>query len=470
MPSSPEIVELPGAAEAPEAEVAPIESAAPEAANAATADVPACETPASEVSSQGEKKPRAARGDARARRKAKPARSPRARSEEFVAPTPEELAGVVSAGVRQAIEASLPVNGQVIGWNQGGFHVVVDGISAFCPRSSMELGSPHEPAQYLDQTYLFRILRVEEKGKRLVLSRAAVMLEEKRHAIEEAKKKLQVGVTLSGKVVSLTDFGAFVDLGGVEGLLHVSEIGHKRLAHPSEALAVGQEIEVKVIKLGGGKGERASLSMRALAPDPWEAVAEKWPAGGKFTGKIVRKSDFGWFVELGDGIEGLLHPSQLAPGMNEKDPRLAPGETIEGWVREVEAGRHRISLALREVPTGNPWQGVEKKYAEGEVVIGTVEKIAPFGAFIVLEPGLSGLLPTSEMGLPRGASVGKAYPVGKQISLKVAEVDARRKRISLTRQDKTLEGSKADYQAFVKKTRKNEGMGTLAAAFERLKG
>ncbi len=199
--------------------------------------------------------------------------------------------------------------------------------------------------------------------------------------------------------------------------------------------------------------------MRALEADPWTAVAEKWPAGSQFTGKVVRKSDFGWFVELAEGVEGLLHPSQLAPGMTEKDPKLAPGETIEGWVREVEPARHRISLALREVPAGNPWQGAEKKYLEGEVVTGTVEKIAPFGAFIVLEPGLTGLLPTSEMGLPRGASVGKAYPVGKQISLKVAEVDTRRKRISLTREDKTLEGSKADYQAFVKKTRKNERHG-----------
>jgi small subunit ribosomal protein S1 len=417
----------------------------------------------------GGKETRPAKGDGKARRKPKGARPARSRSEEFVAPTPEELAGITSDGVRQAIEAALPVNGKVIGWNQGGFHVVVDGISAFCPRSSMELGSPHEPAQYLDQTYLFRILRVEEKGKRLVLSRAAVLLEEKRHTIEEAKKKLQVGGVLPGKVVSLTDFGA-VDLGGVEGLLHVSEISHKRLAHPSDALQVGQEIEVKVIKLGGGKGERASLSMRALAADPWSAVAEKWTAGAKFEGRIVRKSDFGWFVELADGVEGLLHPSQLPAGMTEKDPKLAPGETIEGWVREVDPARHRISLALREVPAGNPWQGADKKYVEGEVVTGTVEKIAPFGAFIALEPGLTGLLPTSEMGLPRGASVGKAYPVGKQISLKVAEVDLRRKRISLTRQDKTLEGSKADYQAFVKKTRKGEGMGTLAAAFARLKG
>jgi len=415
--------------------------------------------------------PKKAAGDAKAKRRkrtTRPARKPR--SEEFVAPSPEELAGLASDGVRQAIEKELPVNGKVIGWNQGGFHVVVDGITGFCPRSSMELGPPHEPAKYLDQEYLFRVLRVEEKGHRLVLSRAAVLLEERRHLAEEARKKVQIGAVLKGKVTSILDFGAFVDLGGVEGMIHVSELRHSRVQHPSEVLTVGQEVEAKVVKLAQKKNERASLSLRALEPDPWQEVADRWPAGSKFSGTVQRKSEFGWFVELAPGVEALLHPSQLPPGMKPEDPQLAPGATLEGWVREVDSSRHRISLALREVPTGNPWQGVEKRYEEGAVVSGTVERIAPFGAFITLEPGLTGLLPTSEMGLPRGASVGKAYPLGREVKLKVSEVDSRRRRISLTRQDKALEGSKTDYRDYVKKARKSDGMGALAAAFERLKG
>lgn len=449
-------------------EAAPVAETAPAAEGDGEAKPAA---PKGERKGKGAGKPKAdgeAKGDGKRKRTARPARRPR--SEEFVAPTPEEMAGLASDGVRQAIEKELPVVGKVIGWNAGGFHVVVDGISAFCPRSSMELGAPHEPAKYLDQEHLFRVLRVEEKGHRLVLSRTAVLLEERRHLADEARKKVQPGAILKGKVVSVLDFGVFVDLGGVEGMIHVSELAHHRVAHPSEMLEVGQEIEAKVVKLPAKKGERASLSLRALAGDPWQGVDERWPAGAKFSGTVRRKSEFGWFVELAPGVEGLLHPSNLAPGMKAEDPQLADGATLEGWVREVDAGRRRISLALRETPTTDPWKGVEKRYEEGAIVTGTVERIAPFGAFIVLEPGLTGLLPTSEMGLPRGASVGKAYQIGKEVKLKVSEVDPRRKRVSLTRVEKTLEGSKSDYHSFLKQSRKSDGMGALAAAFQRLKG
>lgn len=462
-------VEADGSAEeAPAPASAP--ATEPDTAAEAAADTVAEAAPAA-AEAVAEAAPGPAKAGARAPREKKAAKKrphrPGARSEEYVVPTPEDLAGIPSEAVRQAVELGHPVEGKVIGWNQGGFHVVVDGITSFCPRSSMELGAPHEPAHYLDQTYVFRVLRVEEKGHRLILSRAAMLREERRRHAEETRAALEVGSVVEGRVVALTDFGAFIDMGGVEGLVHVSEIRHGRVAHPSEALAVGQAVQAKVIKLGKGH-ERVSLSIRALEPDPWQE-ASKWAAGGRFTGTVLRKSDFGWFVELAPGVEGLLHPSQLKSGMKAEDPELQPGATIEGWVRELDPIRKRVSLSLRETATGNPWEGVEKKYAEGTAVTGTVEKLAPFGAFIVLEPGLTGLLPTSEMGLPRGANVGKAYQVGKQVTLQVAQVDVRRKRISLTLQGKTLEGSRSDYQNYIKKARRENGMGTLAAAFDRLK-
>jgi small subunit ribosomal protein S1 len=401
--------------------------------------------------------------------RAKRADSGRRRSEDvFVAPTPEELAGVPSEIVRAAIENQAPVEGKIIGWNQGGFHVVVDGITGFCPRSSMELGAPKEPAQYLDQSYLFRVLRVEEKGHRLVVSRAAVLRDERAHKVSELRKGLTVGTVVEGKVISLTDFGAFVDLGGLEGLLHVSEIRRARVAKPEEVLKVGDAITAKIIKLPKGS-ERISLSMKALEPDPWDGAAERFKNGEKFTGKVLRKSEFGWFVELEPGVEGLLHVSQLAPGMKADDAKLAEGATLEGWIREVDLGRKRISLALRETPQGNPWEGVEKKYPEGAKVNGTVEKLEKFGAFILLEPGLTGLLPASEMGLPKGANIGRTYGVGKQVTLQVAQVDARKKRISLTLENKTLEGSKSDYQSYMKQNRKSTGLGAMASALARLR-
>ncbi len=387
--------------------------------------------------------------------------------DEFVAPTPEELALVPSEIVQTAIANQAYVEGKVIGWNQGGFHVVVDGITSFCPRSSMELGAPKEPAQYLDQSFLFRVLRVEEKGHRLVVSHAAVLRDERAHKTAETRAALTVGSTVTGKVISLTDFGAFVDLGGIEGLIHVSELKRTRVTHPNEVLKVGDEVTAKIIKLPKG-GDRVSLSMKALEPDPWESIAAQYAGGNKFTGKVMRKSEFGWFIELQPGVEGLLHVSQLAPGMKAEDPKLAPGEMLEGWVREVDLARRRISLALRETPQGNPWEGVETKYPEGAKVTGTVEKIEKFGAFIMLEPGLTGLLPASEMGLPKGANVGRTYGVGKKVTLQVAQVDGRKKRISLTIEGKTLEGSKSDYQTFLKASKKTTGMGALAAALQRI--
>ena len=387
--------------------------------------------------------------------------------DEFLAPTPEELALVPSEIVQVAIANEAYVEGKVIGWNQGGFHVVVDGITSFCPRSSMELGAPKEPAQYLDQSFLFRVLRVEEKGHRLVVSHAAVLRDEKAHKTAETRAALTLGSTVKGKVISLTDFGAFVDLGGIEGLIHVSELKRSRVTHPNEVLKVGDEVTAKIIKLPKG-GDRVSLSMKALEPDPWDGVAAQFANGTKFTGKVMRKSEFGWFVELQPGVEGLLHVSQLAPGMKAEDPKLAPGETLEGWVRELDLARKRISLALRETPQGNPWEGVETKYPEGAKIIGTVEKVEKFGAFILLEPGLTGLLPASEMGLPKGANVGRTYGVGKKVTLQVAQVDGRKKRISLTIESKTLEGSKSDYQSFLKQSKKTTGMGALAAALQRI--
>lgn len=462
------------AAPAPEVAAEPAPAAAADEAPAAVADEAPAETAgevvaeaASEAASAGERKPGKGRGKGKGAGK-RPAHRRSTRSEEFVAPTPEELEGIPSEGVRLAVREGLPVAGKVIGWNQGGFHVAVDGITGFCPRSSMEIGPPHEPAQYLDQTLHFRVLRVEEKGHRLILSRAAALREERRHQAEEMRKSLEVGAELEGRVVALTDFGAFVDLGGIEGLLHVSELRHGRVGKPADVLTIGQTVKVKVIKLGSG-GERVSLSIKALEPDPWTVAAEKWTSGQPFTGKVLRKTEFGWFVELAEGVEGLLHPSQLLPGMGDDDPKLAPGASIEGWVRELDTARHRVSLSLRETPAGNPWEGVESRFAEGTVVTGTVEKIQPFGVFVTLEPGLTGLLPGSETGLPRGASLGKAYPVGKQIQVQISQVEPRRKRISLTLEGKTLEGSRADYQAYVKKTRSSTSMGALAAALGRLK-
>jgi len=286
--------------------------------------------------------------------------------------------------LRQAMQDKAEIEGRVIGWNNGGFHVVVGATTAFCPRSEMELGVAKDPSEYLDKTLEFQVLRVQKKGRRVVLSRAALLRGERAKIRSEARDKLSAGSVVKGRVASLTDFGAFVDLGGVQGLVHVSEMSRQRVEHPGDIVEVGQEIEVKILKLEKG-GRRISLSMRALEPDPWQEIHDRFP--------------------------------------------------------------------------------------DGSVVTGKVEKTTSFGAFIELEPGLTGLLPASVISLPRDASLARVYPPGKQVQVQIVSVDSRRQRISLTLEGSALEGSRRDYQAYVRDHRDTEpaqGFNALADAFRKL--
>lgn len=318
------------------------------------------------------------------------AASPEVQAEDSAEPSKEGEAPPTSAEseevrtLRRAMQDKAEIEGRVIGWNNGGFHVVVGGTTAFCPRSEMELGAAKEPGEYLDKTLEFQVLRVQKKGRRVVLSRAALLRGERAKARSEARDKLSAGSVVTGKVASLTDFGAFVDLGGVQGLVHVSEMSRQRIEHPSDMLEVGQEVEVKILKLEKG-GRRISLSMRALQPDPWQEIHNRFP--------------------------------------------------------------------------------------EGSVVTGKVEKTTSFGAFIELEPGLTGLLPASVISLPRDASLARVYPPGKDIQVQIVSVDSRRQRISLTLEGSALEGSRSDYQAYVREQRQTEptqGFNALADAFRKL--
>jgi len=185
---------------------------------------------------------------------------------------------------------------------------------------------------------------------------------------------------------------------------------------------------------------------------------------------VVRKTEFGVFVELEPDVDGLIHLSRLPPGTSLDDPALAVGETVHGWVRETEIKRKRISLSLRQIPDYDPWDGAAKRYADGPVIEGIVESTAPFGAFVTLEPGLTGLLPTSEMQVPRGANPARIFAPGQKISVQVVGVDPRRKRISLAREGSKVEGSRADLQNFMKQQKSAEGMSAMAAAFAKMKG
>jgi small subunit ribosomal protein S1 len=264
----------------------------------------------------------------------------------------------ISAELRQALATGLPIEGSVTGFNKGGAEVKIGGLRCFCPTSQLDLKKVDDPAVFAGRKLTFKVLRIEEggAGKRpnVVLSRRAVLEEEVAEKASEARARLEVGQVVRGTVTSVMPYGAFLDLGGIEGLLHVSEITHARLTHPQEVLSVGQEIEVKVLKIAeaaekGGKTQRISLSRRALEESPWSTVAQRFPEGTEVDGRIQRLETFGAFVEIAPGIEGLLHISEFpSRGQRPKHAKDVAqlGQDLKVKISKVEPERRRISLTL----------------------------------------------------------------------------------------------------------------------------
>jgi len=269
----------------------------------------------------------------------------------------KRAAAEVPAEIRQAHEAGLPIEGLVTGLNKGGAEVQVFGMRAFCPLSQLDLRYVENPQQFVGQKLMFKVNRLEEgnrggRGPNIVLSRRQLLEEEQQTRAAETREKLQVGAVLTGRVTSLTTYGAFIDLGGIEGMLHVSEIGHSRTTHPQDVFTVGQEVEVQVIKIEQGKDEkrpeRISLSRRALESDPWQDAASRFPEGTEATGRVMRLETFGAFVELAPGLEGLVHISEMGAGrrLNHSREAAEQGQEVQVRVLGVDTGRRRISLSM----------------------------------------------------------------------------------------------------------------------------
>ena len=273
------------------------------------------------------------------------------------------------AELQQAYAAGIPVEGTVAGVNKGGVDVNIAGVRAFCPVSQLDLHHVEDPAAFVGQRLQFRITRIEGSGRHLnlVVSRRALLEEDQRARAVETRAKLTQGVVVSGIVTSLKDYGAFVDLGGLEGLLHVSELGFGRVGHPKEVLSVGQRVEVQVLKM---EKEKISLSLKSLARDPWLDAAERYHAGQRVRGTVTRTEPFGVFVEIEPGIEGLLHKSQLG----EAAPKgWKPGHSVDATILAVESDKRRISLSL-EPPEDDAPQGPSSSGTPGFGTFGDLVK------------------------------------------------------------------------------------------------
>jgi small subunit ribosomal protein S1 len=369
--------------------------------------------------------------------------------------------------LRQMYENRLPVEGKVAARNKGGFDVIVGGLRAFCPLSQISLGKIDNPDQFIAQPYEFRITELSDDGRRIVVSRAALLKEANASRAEETRRNIVPGAELTGTIKTITPFGAFVDLGGIDGLLHVSEMSRRRVTDPKEVVTVGQEVRVKVIKIEN-EGKRISLSMKDQEPDPWSDVGDRYPAGTQFSGRIVRTTDFGLFVEVEPGIDGLVHYSQLPFGVKQGDADVAIGTNVTGWVREVDPSKKRLSLSLREIATRDPWEGAAQRYPAGKVVEGTVDHGGAPGIFVQIEPGLTGLIPNSEISVAPGADPSRAHEAGEKLAVRIMSIDPQRKRISLSHEAAKAAAERDEYVKFAEERGDNEsGESAMALAFKR---
>ncbi|MFM7142749.1 MAG: S1 RNA-binding domain-containing protein [Alphaproteobacteria bacterium] len=352
------------------------------------------------------------------------------------------VAGLHAAeALRAAAEGGVPVQGRVAGLLKGGFEVTVAGLRSFCPLSQFDLHRVEDASSFLGQTFDFLVTEMSEDGRRIVVSRRRLLAAEAKRLEAETRSRLVPGAVLEGTVTSLAPYGAFVDLGGVQGLLHVSEISHARVDRPEDVLSVGQRVSVQVVKLDPKEG-KVGLSRRALEEDPWKTAAERLRPRQVVEGRLVRATEFGAFVEVLPGVDGLVHQSELPHGALSKLREAARQRPIVAViVLEVDARRKRVSLALapQGVEVGERVEGAKARV--GDVVAGTVEKIEPFGIVVRLGPGQTGVVPKPESGVPRGDDLSHAFPVGSEVAAEVTAVEqgGRRLRLSVARAQKREE-------------------------------
>ncbi|RLE40771.1 30S ribosomal protein S1 [Candidatus Acetothermia bacterium] len=334
--------------------------------------------------------------------------------------------------LEEAYRNGTPVEGEITGEvKNAGYHVNLDGIRAFLPGSHLGNDLPSAIEKLKGTRTKFKILELSRREKNLVVSHKAYLKEEERKRREELFSTLEVGQEVEGTIRSVVDFGIFVDIGGFEGLVHRSEIAWKDLPVPPPTYKVGDKVRVKVIDFDPEK-QRISLSIKQLRPNPWEGIAERYPAGTRVTGKVVSVTDFGAFVELEQDVEGLVHISELSWGHPENPKEIVKeGDEVEVVVLSCDEEARRISLSLRQT-TDDPWADVEAKYPRGQRVVGEVTKLTDFGAFVKLEEGIEGLVHVSELDWGRVNHPREVLKEGETVEVKVLNVDPKERRISLS--------------------------------------
>ncbi len=313
------------------------------------------------------------------------------------------------ASIELAWQGGIPVEGKITRTVKGGFEVQISSLRGFCPLSQIDLRWPKEPKEHLEQIYSFRILEFKENGRNIVLSRRVLMEEERQQQKDALRESLQPGAVVSGVVRSVQKFGAFVDLGGVDALIPVSEMAWTRVEDPSEVLTDGQQVTAQVLTVDWDK-DRISLSLKALGKDPWEEVGQRFPPGTRVQGRVARLANFGAFVTLEPGVDGLVHISALGAGRRVGHPKevVAVGDQVEVEVVSLDPGKHKISLSMEH----HHQASLGDLPRVGDTLGGAVEKVADFGVFVNLPSGHTGLVPNSEMATERDADHRRMFKPG----------------------------------------------------------
>jgi small subunit ribosomal protein S1 len=299
--------------------------------------------------------------------------------------------------LQKALQEGTPVEGTVTGKTKGGLFVNISGVNAFLPGSQIDLKVPKDIENLIGQKLLFKVLKINNKLSNVIVSRRAVLEEERQRKKTETLEKLKEGALIKGIIKNITDYGVFVDLGGIDGLLHISDISWGRINHPSEFFALGDEVEVIVLKYDE-ENERVTLGYKQKKPDPWFTVDERYPIGKKVRGKVVSVTDYGAFIELEEGLEGLVHISEMdwLPRPKHPSKYLSIGETVEAVVLKVDKEERRLSLSIKQLKP-SPWELVSQRYTIGQKISGKVKTIADFGAFVSLPEGVDGLIHISDL-------------------------------------------------------------------------
>ena len=334
--------------------------------------------------------------------------------------------------LEKLLETGDVVVGRIVRRIKGGYVVEIKGIEAFLPGSHVDLRPVPDMDALVNQDFEFRVLKINRRRSNVIVSRRVLLEEDRDRKRGELLTTLEEGQTVTGVVKNITEYGVFIDLGGLDGLLHITDMSWKRIKHPKEMVSLGDDLQLKILNFDR-EGQKVSLGLKQLVPDPWENIAEKYPEGARFTGVITNLADYGAFVELENGVEGLVHISEMSWTRKLRHPSqmVKVGDEVDVVVLGVDQDKKRISLGMKQI-SPNPWDVVAEKYPEGTVLEGAIKNITEFGVFIGIEEGIDGLIHVSDISWTKKIRhPSEVYKVGDSVQAKVLTVDKENEKFTL---------------------------------------